>query len=182
MQNHSAAVKKYKTAKDAPWMMTESNIEYGIWSGSGRCFDHKIILANNRDAVIIKNDEQRNRAVCNEPLLNTSDFGVRLIWWRNERSKIAARCDGIQWENCCTIREAVTPNEFLMLKEERKLVGLAKFGRACQRLAKFRKVWQSLAKFRKVRQSLAKFGEVRQSLAKFGKVRQNTCEVTYVNV
>lgn len=113
---HSPPTNKYNTASDDPWMITDNKIEYGIGSGSGKCFDHNIALRNSRDAVIMKNDEQRISAACNDAHLNTSAFGVTLIWWRNDSNRIVAKCAGIQCENCCTIRAAVMPNEFFTLK------------------------------------------------------------------
>lgn len=79
MAHHRAPTNKYKTANDDPCTITDSKIEYGIGSGFGNVFDQRIIFTNRRDAVIMKNDEQRTSAECNGPHLNTSVFGVTLI-------------------------------------------------------------------------------------------------------
>lgn len=74
-----APIKKYSTAKADPWTTIDNIIEFGIGSGSGKCLVHTITFTNNRDAVMIKNDEQRRRAACNAPHLKTSVFGVKFI-------------------------------------------------------------------------------------------------------
>lgn len=79
MEHHKAPTNKYKMASEDPCTITDNKIEYGIGSGSGSFFDHKIILTKRREAVIMKNDEQRTRAEYNGPHLNTSFFGVKLI-------------------------------------------------------------------------------------------------------